>query len=114
MPLTWIVTYSKTLPKFEMLPTRSTYFEMPPTDHLFLAAGPTAVCGRKSGRASLRIPGHMTVLSRTAYGQCVDAVRVTVTVTIVTVATAVTRCPYKDRPQSSTSLSRKTLKMLMS
>ena len=73
---------------FEMPPV-TTMFETPPTDHLFLATGPAAVGGGEGGGARLRVPRHVAVLRGTADGQRVDTVGVTVTVTVVSVATSV-------------------------
>jgi len=66
------------------------------TYNLALGSRTATVSGRKSGRASFRVPRHVTVLGSTADGQCIDTVGVAITVAIVTLPTTVARCPHVD------------------
>lgn len=64
----------------------------------------TAVrCGKRGG-AFLRIPGGQTLLGGAADGDGVDAVRVSVTVTVVALTTPIARCPDKDGTFPATTL----------
>lgn len=60
------------------------------THNLFLVEVATAVGGSKCGGAGLAVPRHIAILSCAANGQCVDAVGVAITVTVVLLPATVT------------------------
>lgn len=64
----------------------------------------TAVRRSQSGGALLSVPRGQALLGGTADWDSVDAVCVAVTVTVITLAAAVPRCPNKDRAFSTTAL----------
>lgn len=65
-----------------------------------------AVGRRQSGGALLSVPRGQAVLGGAADGDRVDAVGVTVTVAVIALAPAITRCPHKDRAFPTAALQR--------
>lgn len=63
---------------------------------LFFVVGAAAVCGGEGGGALLQVPRFTAVLRRTADGQGIDTVGVSITVTAVKGTASITRGPHKD------------------
>lgn len=68
---------------------------------------PTAVWGGQGGGALLSIPGGQALLWGAADGDGVDAVRVAVTVTVITLTPPVPRSPHEDGALSLSPLKEK-------
>lgn len=66
----------------------------------------TTVCCSQSGGALLSVPWGQALLGGTADWDSVDAVCVTVTVTVIALAATITWCPNKDRAFPPTALRR--------
>lgn len=66
----------------------------------------TAVCCSQSGGALLSVPRGQALLGGTADWDSVDAVCVTVTVTVIALAATIPWCPNKDRAFPTTALQR--------
>lgn len=74
------------------------------THYLFFPWVSGAEGGGEGGGAGLAVPRHAARLRGAADGQCVNAVGVAVTVTVVLLPAAVSRGPHEDGSQSATSL----------